>query len=204
MAIFPLQLQCFPFRRVYCAGICLQLCLKQLGFTQAVFVLSFVLSVKVGSWLIKYIQYIKRWQLFKSSSFQITFLQLTISFLAIFDIRLCFGAIAVTVVWIQKDSTSLSPKPRAGQPGHEAGVRYALLWFPIYCILLPTWSSYLQCTRVRNFIKGLLKILLHLLPLQNTSKWHQKPERTRKIFLNRVEYVSEKNRGIICKFWRSY
>lgn len=59
MAIFPLQLQCFPFRSVHCTGICLQLCLKQLGFTQALFVLSFVLSVKVGSWLIKYIQYIK-------------------------------------------------------------------------------------------------------------------------------------------------
>lgn len=75
----------------------LQLGLKQFGFTQAVFVLSFVSSRKVSSGLVKCIQYIKRWQLFKSSSFQITFLQHRINSLAVSDIRSRFGDFAVIV-----------------------------------------------------------------------------------------------------------
>lgn len=181
----------------------LQLCLKQLGFTQAAFVLSFVLSLKVGSGLAKYIQYIKRWQLFQSSSFQITFLQHRINSFSYLWHSILFwrhrNDCFLNQEWFYL-TESEAPCRTACTWGRGQELQYALLWFPVYCILLPAWcSSYLWCTRTHHFIKGILKMLLCLPPLQNTPKLHQKPESKQNLLSEQWNVHQEKKNR--CECW---
>lgn len=181
-------------------GLCRhpQLCWKQFGFTRAVFVLSFVSSLKVSSGLGKYTQSIKRWQLFKSSSCQMTFVQHRINSLAVPDARSWFGVFCSDVFF---EPRVILPRWAPGL-GQRAGVP---ICFSVVPIPLPGWCPwYLQCARAHHSSKGSSRCLS---PLQNTSKSHLNPgnkhNKTAKPPVIALKCVSEKKTGISFKVWGS-